>query len=101
MAQYYKLIDAITESKTFYVPHQESGNNVYKHILLNPGVMYAEYADDPVFIAAMKDAHGRIQYTPEREEALKACGARYEVVHCKVCGGRAKKLEVWYVEVVE
>lgn len=100
MAKYYKLIDAMSESVTFYLPYQKNGGNVYRHFVLRPGVEYAEHIDDEVFVAALKDAHKRIAYTPEREEALKACGARYEVVHCKVCGGRSKKIDVWLVEVV-
>ena len=101
MAQYYKLIDAMGESATFYLPYVKDGGNVYRHFVLHPGVEYVEHIEDPIFVSALKDAHKRIAYTPEREEALKECGARFEIVNCKVCGGRSKKIDVWLVEVVE
>lgn len=102
MAKYYKLIDAINSAETFHLPYRENGTNRYRFYTMYPGVKYAEHADDPVFVHALKeDAHKRIPYTPEREAALRACGARYEVVTCRACGGRVKKLDVWLVEVIE
>lgn len=101
MATYYKLIDAMSSSVSLNLPYNAKGKRVYKFYTLYPGTKYSEHADDPLFISALKDAHKRIPYTPAMEAALKRQGAKYEVVNCKVCGGRAKKIDVWLVEVVE
>ena len=101
MAQYYKLIDAENSSRTFNVPHMENGVAVYRFRTLHPGERYTVYADDPVFIRALKeDAVTTLDYTEERKRALDACGARYEETRTRCCGGR-RKLKVWLVEVVE
>lgn len=102
MAQYYKLIDAATAAETFNLPHRENGYNRYNFFTLYPGTKYAQYADDEVFVKALKeDCHKKIPWTAEREEAIRKSGARYEVVTCRACGGRTRKIDVWLVEVVE
>lgn len=101
MPKYYKLSDAIANSVTLYLPHTKNGNRVYQYYTLHPGTLYEENVEDPYFVAALKDAHKRVPYNTQLEEALRRNGTRYEVVNCKVCGGRAKKLDVWFVEVVE
>lgn len=97
---YYKLIDALGESATLNLPYMKNGVRVYKYYTLRPGKKYDEHIDDEVFMNALKDAHKRIPYTPEMEKYLKANNVRYEVVNCKSCGGRVKKIDVWLVEVV-
>lgn len=101
MAKYYKLSDAIGNSQTLYLPHDKKGTRVYQYYTLHPGTLYEEHIDDPYFVAALKDAHKRVPYSKDFEDSLKSSGTKYEVVTCKVCGGRAKKLDVWFVEVVE
>lgn len=100
MAQYYKLIDAVSESVTLNLPYMRDGVKVYKFFVLRPGKQYDEHIEDPVFVNALKGASKRVTYTPEREEALKKCGAKYEVKVCKSCGGKVKKIDIWLVEVV-
>lgn len=100
MAKYYKLIDAMTESATFNLPYVKDGIKVYKFYTLRPGKKYEEHVDDEVFMEAILDAHKKIMYTPEKEKLLKNTGARYEVVTCKSCGGRVKKIDLWLVEAV-
>lgn len=101
MPKYYKLSDAIANSQTLYLPHDKNGTRVYQYYTLHPGTKYEENVTDPYFVAALKDAHKRVPYNAHLEESLKMHGTKYEVVNCKVCGGRAKKLDVWFVEVVE
>ena len=102
MAKYYKLIDACTAAETFCLPHREDGRNVYKYYTMYPGKLYDEHADDDMFIRALKkDAHKKIPWSKDREDAIKACGAKYEVVTCRACGGKTRKIDVWLVEVVE
>lgn len=99
---YYKLIDAATSAETFNLPYRENGRNVYKFYTLYPGQKYVEHVDDELFLKTLReDCHKKIQWSPERENALKKCGARYEITMCRVCGGHAKKIDVWLVEVVE
>lgn len=101
MAKYYKLIDAENSARTFNLPHMEDGKAVYKFRTMYPGDTYTVYADDPVFVRALKeDAHVLMDYTDARKKALDACGARYEETRTRCCGGR-KKIKVWLVEVVE
>ena len=100
MAEYYKLIDAMNTPKSFNLPYKKDGKAVYKRYTLYPGTKYSEHIDDELFVNAIKGAHDKIAYSAEREAALKACNAKYEVVTCKSCGGRVKKLDVWFVEVV-
>lgn len=102
MAKYYKLIDACNAAETFCLPHEENGRNVYGYYTLRPGKKYEEHANDKAFLYALThDAHKKIPWTAEREAAIKACGARYEVSMCKSCGGRVRKIDVWLVEVIE
>lgn len=98
--KYYKLIDAVTESVSFNLPYMKNGVKVYKFYTLRPGKMYDEHIEDEVFMNALKDAHKKVMYSEEKERILKETGAHYEVVTCKSCGGRVKKLDIWLVEVV-
>lgn len=101
MAKYYKLIDAEKTARIFNLPHRENGRNVYRYRTLRPGDRYTVYADDPVFVEALREnAFVFLDYTEERIRALDACNARYEVQTRTCCGGR-KKVKVWLVEVVE
>ena len=99
---YYKLIDAATSAETFNIPHREKDRIVHKFYTLYPGQKYVEHVDDELFVKTLReDCHKRIPWSPEREAALKKCGARYEISTCRVCGGHAKKIDVWLVEGVE
>ena len=100
MAKYYKLIDAEDAAIVLNLPHTENGKAVYRHRRLYPGERYTAYADDPVFVRALKEAVVDRDYTEARKRALDACGARYEETQTRCCGGR-RKLTVWLVEVVE
>ena len=102
MAKYYKLIDAADSAETFNLPYRDGKLTRYKFYTLYPGAKYSEHVDDDLFVRTLKnDAHKKINWTAEREKAIKACGARYEVTSCKSCGGMRKMIDVWLVEVVE
>lgn len=102
MAKYYKLIDAASTPETFNLAYRENGQNRYKFYTLYPGVKYSEHIDDEMFVRMLREeCHKKIPYTPEREAAVKACGAKYDITMCRACGGRTKKIDVWLVEVVE
>lgn len=99
--RHYKLIDAMTESVRLNLAYMKDGKRINSFYTLYPGKLYKGHANDETFINGLKDAHKRIMYSPQREEALKKCGAKFEVVNCKSCGGRVKKIETWLVEVIE
>lgn len=97
----YKLIDAVDVPQTFWIPHTVKSGMKYEYVKILPGKLYDEYIDDPVFMAALLDAHKKMDYTPERKAALDKCGARYKEARCVPCNGGKKRLDVWFVEVVD
>lgn len=101
MSKTYKLIDAVDVPQTFWIPHTTKSGMKYEYVKMLPGKEYEEYIDDDVFMTALLDAHEKMDYTPERKAALDACGARYKETKCVPCNGGRKRLDVWFVEVVE
>lgn len=101
---YCKLIDAIETPQTLNLAESKVVNGkriaVYKPRRFLPGKKY-EVPDDPVFIQSLKNCKQKVKYTPETEATLKECGSSYEVVYCKSCGGRVRKIEYHVIEVVE
>lgn len=97
---YYKLIDAVDVPRTVTVATRENNRTEYKRIRLEPHKKY-ELPSDTLLLEELKKATLRVKYSPEYEEILKKCGARYEVKLCPSCGGRVRKIEYHIVEVVE
>lgn len=101
---YCKLIDAIQTAQTLSLAEaREVGGKkiaVYKPKRFLPGKKY-EVPDDKIFIDAIKNCTRRVTYTQETEDALKMCGASYEVITCKSCGGKVKKIKYHVLEVGE
>ena len=97
---YYKLIDAIDVPKNLSVVTRVGSAVKYDKLRLDPGKKY-EIPEDETLFKAIKDATETTRYTPEREAALKACGAKYEKKLCKSCGGKVLKLVYHVVEVVD
>lgn len=102
MAKYYKLIDIADAPMVFWLPRTgKNGGVVYESFKLLPGKKYDEYINDSVYMSALLDAHKKIDYTPERQRILDECGAKYKETKCVPCNGGKKRLDVWFVEVVE
>lgn len=99
--KYYKLIDPFDVPVSLYLPHTSKTGVKYEIIQLKPGKKYEEFVDDPVFLQELLSASKDIPYSDERKAALEAYGAKFEERRCKPCGGRIKKLRVWFAEVVE
>lgn len=90
----YRLIDAITIPVTLrmFPETRKNGSVSYTHYqVLEPGKLYE--TEDPAQIQYLKDHKQKVRYTAEIENALKACGADYEIVYCKTCGGKRKDIE--------
>lgn len=99
--KYYKLIDPFDVPVRLYLPHKTKDAIKHEIFVLRPGKKYEEFIDDDTFMNELLNATKDIPYSEEREAQLKDYGAKYEVIRCKSCGGRIKKLKVWFAEVVE
>lgn len=97
---YYKLIDPIKVPKNLNLAGRESGLVRYRVIRLVPGTKY-KIPEDQTLLNELKAVTDTEKYTPEREAVLKAAGIDYEIISCRSCGGRVKKLKYHLVEVVE
>ena len=97
-----KLIDALDEEQTMNLPvKSESGNTVYRPVKFVPGKIYLLPEDDVAFRKALI-LRGKIKraYSEDFEQRLKKAGVPHEVIRCKSCGGRVKKIEVQRIEVI-
>lgn len=97
----YKLIDCETEPVTLRMfPQTLKGHVSYGHYArLTPGKVYE--TDDPAQIEYLIEHRERIRYNSGIEKLLKDAGVPYEIIRCRSCGGRVKKIEYNNVEVVE
>lgn len=97
---YYKLIDPIQVPKNLNLAGRENGLLRYRVIRLVPGKKY-KIPEDQTLLEELKGVTESEKYTEGKEAALKRCGIPYEIVYCKSCGGRIRKLKYHLVEVVE
>lgn len=97
---YYKLIDPFDIPVRLYLPHKVQNSVKHESLILYPKKKYSEYIDDEVFMEALLSAYKEIPYSEERKKALDDYGAKYEVKVCAPCGGRVKKLKVWFAEAI-
>lgn len=102
---YCKLIDAITSPLTLNIAETKEMNGKkiasYKPRRFIPGKKYEVPEGDELFLRSLKDCTQKIKYDPSVEKALIDCGATYEIITCKSCGGRVKKIEYQVAEVIE
>ena len=97
----YRLIDVETSPVTLRMfPKTVKGRISYGHYqTLNPGVTYE--TDDPAQIDYLKNQKIKARYNANLEQVLKDAGVPYEVIRCRSCGGKVKKIEYSQVEVIE
>lgn len=97
----YKLIEIEKNPVTLRSFPKTVRNHVsYSHYQrLEPGKVYE--TDDEAQIQFLKEHRERVRYNASLEDALKAAGIPYEVIRCKSCGGRVRKIEYNNVEVME
>lgn len=99
--KYCKLIDPIkvpTNIPVFRSIDDKRGK--YEQIRLEPGQSY-EVPDDERYLHSLAIAKKKQKYSAELENLLKESGVEYEIVYCKVCGGKRKDIEYPVVEVFE
>lgn len=99
-----KMIEAINTPQTFSLAETKWVNGraiaSYKAKRFLPGKKY-EVPDDELFIRSLQNTKKKVRYDAEIEAVLKKSGSSYEIVTCKSCGGRVKKIEYSVFEVGE
>lgn len=97
----YRLISVETEPVVLRMfPQTVKGHVSYGHyIRLEPGKMYE--TNDPAQIECLKAHRERVRFNQGLENLLKGANVPYEVIRCKSCGGKVKKIEYNNVEVIE
>lgn len=93
---YFKLHDLVTSEQKKLI--QTSGRT-YQYVRLVPGKHYKLLSDEMMAQITDKFKEKR-KYSESLERTLKDAGIEYEIVMCKTCGGRTRKLEYKTVEVV-
>lgn len=78
----------------------KNGTISYGHyVRLEPNKTYE--TEDEAQKKYLRENRTRVRYNANLEATLKNAGVPYEVVKCKSCGGRVKKIEYNQVEVIE
>jgi len=97
----YRLNQAETTPITLYMfPVTKGTVTTYNHYMrLEPEKIYE--TDDIAQVNYLKNKTNKVRYRSELEELLKAKGVEYEVIYCKSCGGKVRKIEYKVIEVVE
>lgn len=95
----YRLIDIQTTPVTLYgYPQTRKGRVTYHTMRLEPGELYE--TDDPAQIEYLTHHNEKVRYNKALEDALKERSIPYEVIACKSCGGKVKKIEFSFIEVL-
>lgn len=97
----YRLNSVIDVPFAVNVVTNMNGANEYRRMRLQPGELYEADETDQPLIQSLVNATTTQSYTPELEQALIKANAIYEVVRCRSCGGKVKKLKFCVIEVVE
>lgn len=97
----YKLIDIETQPVVLRMfPKTVGGHVSYSHFQrLEPGKLYE--TDDKAQMEYIREHSVKVRYNPSIEKSLKDAGIPYEIIRCKSCGGRIRKIEYKNVEVIE
>lgn len=93
---YFKLCDLVKSPQRKLI---QTGEKTYQYVTLKPGKHYKLLSDEMMAQLTEKFKEKR-KYSVELERTLEDAGMDFEVVLCKTCGGRVKKLEYKTVEVV-
>lgn len=86
---WFRLNSAVSSPLNVRLPIREGGFTKYRYVSLVPGTDY-EYPDE--LSGILLGFTQKQKYTKEREDALKAANCKYEIEHCKVCGGKRTNL---------
>ena len=93
---FFKLYDLITSPQTKLIQTTEKK---YQYVTLKPKKHYKLLSDEMMAQISEKFTEKR-KYSDSLKKTLDDAGMEYEIVKCRSCGGRVKKLEYKTVEVV-
>ncbi len=93
---YFKLYDLVKSPQTKLI---QTTDKAYQYVTLKPNKHYKLLSDEMMEQISEKFKE-KVKYSDSLERTLKDAGMEYEVVKCRTCGGRVKKLEYKTVEVV-
>lgn len=89
----YGLSKVLSASQSVVVKMQTPNGTAHRVIRLELGKTY-ELPDDPYFEESLANKYTEVKYAPKTEEYLKEQGVDYEIILCKSCGGKVKKLKI-------
>lgn len=97
----YRLISVETEPVILRMyPKTVNGHVSYNHFTkLEPGKIYE--TDDPAQMTYLREHKEKARYRAELETLLKDAGIPYEIIKCRSCGGRVRKIQYNNIEVIE
>ena len=97
----YRLISCETVSVTLRMfPQTVRGHVSYGHYQrLEPGKTYETH--DPAQMQYLREHREKVRHSQSLENLLKENGIPFEVIKCKSCGGKVKKIVYNNVEVIE
>lgn len=99
--KYCKLIEPVKVPMNISVFRSiDDQRGKYEQIRLEPGKVY-EVPEDQRYLHSLAIAKKKQKYNEQLEALLKEHGVKYEIVYCKVCGGKRKDIEYPIVEVFE
>ena len=93
---FFKLYDLVKSPQTKLM---QTTDKAYQYVTISPKKHYKLLSDDMMAQISDKFTEKR-KYSESLEKTLKDAGMPYEIVKCKTCGGRVRKLEYKTVEVV-
>ena len=93
---YFKLYDLVKSPQTKLI---QTTDRAYQYVTLKPGKHYKLLSYEMMEQISDKFKE-KVKYSDSLEKTLKDAGMEYEVVKCRTCGGRVRKLEYKTVEVV-
>ena len=93
---YFKLYDLVKSPQKKLI---QTSDKTYQFVTIAPKKHYKLLSDEVMEQISQKFTEKR-KYSDSLEKTLKDAGMPYEIVKCKTCGGRVKKLEYKTVEVV-
>lgn len=94
----FRLNHVLNASQQVLAKVASNGKILHKLIRLEKGKVYklGDYDEE-----SLKSHTTQVRYTKESEQYLIDEGVEYEIVLCRSCGGKKKKLKLKTVEILE
>lgn len=93
---YFKLYDLVKSPQTKLM---QTTDKTYQYVTIKPNKHYKILSDE-LMERILENFTEKRKYSEALERTLKDAGMDYEIIKCRTCGGRVRKLEYKTVEVV-